>query len=70
MNERILFPLNRKSVATGHHKGFVQNMFPRDEKTTSSRKDIWEIGTKWFPLARKSVCTSQNKGFVVKINLH
>ena len=45
-------------------------MFPRDEKTASSRKDIWEIGKKWFPLARESVCTSQNKGFVVKINLH
>ena len=41
-------------------------MFPRDGKTAFSRKDIWEIGTKWFPLARKSVSTSQNKGFVVK----
>ena len=44
-------------------------MSPRDEKTASSRKDIWEIGTKWFPLARKSVSTCQSKGFVVKINL-
>ena len=45
-------------------------MFPRDGKTASSRKDIWEIGTKWFSLARKPVSTCQNKGFVVKINLY
>ena len=45
-------------------------MFPRAERTASSRKDIRGIGTKWFPLAWKSVATSQNKGFVVKINLH
>ena len=44
-------------------------MFPRDERTAASRKDIWGIGIKWFPLARKWVFTSQNKGFVVKINL-
>ena len=70
MNERISLSLNRKSVATGRNKEFVKNVFPRDRKTVSSRKDIEEIGTKCFPLARKSVSTSQNKGFVVKINLH
>ena len=45
-------------------------MFPRDGKTASSRKDIWEIRTKCFPPARKSVSTSQNNGLVVKINLY
>ena len=35
------------------------NIFPWDGKAASSRKDIWETGTKWFPLARKSVSTSQ-----------
>ena len=45
-------------------------MSPQDEKTASSRKDIWEIGTKWFSLARKAVSTTQNKGFVAKINVH
>ena len=70
MNERISFLLNRKSVGTGRNKGFVWNIFSRDGRTASSRKDIWGIGTKWFPLARKSVSTSQKKEFVVKINLH
>ena len=53
MNERISFPLNRKSVATGCNKGLLI-------------WDIREIRTKWFPLARKSVSTSQNEGFVKK----
>ena len=33
------------------------NIFPRDGKTASSGRYIWDIGTKWFPLARKSVST-------------
>ena len=52
MNERISFPLNRKSIATGRNDGFVKNIFPQDGKAASSRKDIWEIGTKWFPIAK------------------
>ena len=40
MNEIIPFPLNRKSVVTGSNKAIVQNIFPQDGKTTSSRKDI------------------------------
>ena len=59
-----------KLTLNNNLKDFVQNISPRDGKTASSRKAIWEIGTKWFPLARKSVSTSQNKGFVVKVNLH
>ena len=69
MNQRISFPLNRKSVATGRNEGFICNIFSRHGKTTSGRNDIWEIGAKQISLARKSVSTSQNKGFVVKINL-
>ena len=63
MNERIPFPLNKRPIVTGRNKGFVWNIFPRDEKRASSRKDIWGNGTKSFP-------TSQNKRFIVKINLH
>ena len=62
MNERISIPLNRKSVTTDRNKGFFWNIIPQDEKTASSRKDIWRIGTKWF--------APPNKGFVEKINLH
>ena len=40
MNERISFPLNRKSIATDHNDGFVKNIFPQDGKVASSRKDI------------------------------
>ena len=40
MNERISFSLNRKSAATSPNKEFAYNIFPRDGKTTSSRKDI------------------------------
>ena len=40
MNERISFPLNRKSVATGRNKGFVSNILPRDGQTASNGKDI------------------------------
>ena len=40
MKEIISFPLNRKSVATGRNKGFVENVFPRDGKTASNGKDI------------------------------
>ena len=40
VNERILFPLKRKSVATGCNKGFVKNKFLRDGKTTSIRRVI------------------------------
>ena len=64
MNERISFPLNRKSAATGRNKGFAENIFPRDGKTASGGRVIEEIGTKWFPLARKSISTSQNERFV------
>ena len=46
MNERISFPLNRKSATTDPNKGFVKNIFPRDGKTTSSRKDIRGTETK------------------------
>ena len=60
MNERISFSLNKKPVATGHNKGFVSNIFSRDGKTTTSKKDVLGIGAKWFPIARKSVSTSQN----------
>ena len=60
MNERVSSPLNRKSIATGCNKWFVENIFPRDGKTTSNGRDIWDIETKCFPLARKSVSTSQN----------
>ena len=35
MNERISFPLNRKSVATGRNKGFLQDIFSQDGKTAS-----------------------------------
>ena len=66
MNETISFPLNRKSVANGSNKGFVQNIFPQDGKTASNGRVIWEIGIKWFPLARKLVSTSQNEEFVEK----
>ena len=40
MNERISFPLNRKSIATGCNDGFIKNIFPQDGKAASSRKDI------------------------------
>ena len=43
---------------------------PRDAKSASGRKDIFEVGRKWFPPTRESVSTKQNEGFVVKINLH
>ena len=52
MNERISIPLNRKSVTTDRNKGFFWNIIPQDEKTASSRKDIWRIGTKWFAPAK------------------
>ena len=52
LNEFISLPLSRKSVATGCNKDLVENIFPRDGKTASSREDIWGIGTKWFPIAR------------------
>ena len=70
MNERISFPSNRKSVATGRNKGFIYYVFSRDGETASSKKDICEIGRKSFPPAGKSVSTSKNKGFVIKMNLH
>ena len=70
VNERISFPLNRKSVGTSCNKGFVWNIFPRDGKTASNGRDIWDIGTKWFPLARKLLSTSQNEGFVSKLRFH
>ena len=52
-SKNISFPLNRKSVATGRNKGFVENVFPRDGKTASNGKDIWDIGIKWLSLAKK-----------------
>ena len=48
MNERILFPLNRKSVATGYNEGFVENIIARDRKTASDGRDIWDIGKNGF----------------------
>ena len=58
--------------ATSHIKKSIELMsiiskLPRDGKTASSRKTIWEIGRKEVRLAIKSVSTSQNKEFVVKI---
>ena len=53
VNEKILFLVKRKSIATGCNKGF-----PIDGKTTSNRRNIWDVGTNWFPLARKCVSTS------------
>ena len=38
MNERILFPLNRKSVTTDPNEGFVRHIFSQDAKTASSKK--------------------------------
>ena len=40
MNERILFPLNRKAIATDRNDGFFKNIFSQDGKAASSRKDI------------------------------
>ena len=53
VNEKILFLVKRKSIATGCNKGFRI-----DGKTTSNRRNIWDVGTNWFPLARKCVSTS------------
>ena len=43
MNERISFPLNRKSVATGRNKEFLKDIFPQDGKTASNGRVIWNI---------------------------
>ena len=40
MNERISFPLNKISVATGHNKELVKNIFPKGRKTASKGRDI------------------------------
>ena len=66
MNERISFLLNKKFIATGRNKGFVQNIFPQDRKTASNGKNIWEMVTEWFPLAWKSIDTSQNEESIEK----
>ena len=52
MNERISFPLNKISVATGHNKELVKNVFPKGRKTASKGRDIWEVGTKLFSLIK------------------
>ena len=59
MNERISFPLNKKYVATGRNKGFVEDIFSWDGKTASNGRVIWNIRTNGvhypenhFPLAR------------------
>ena len=53
MNERLSFLLNRKPVATGCNEGFTWNILPRDRKTASNGRDLWDIGN--------IVSTSQNE---------
>ena len=50
MNDRISFPLNKKSVATGRNKGFVQHTFLQDGKSASKGKDTKEIRKNLFSI--------------------
>ena len=52
MNDRISFPLNKKSVAFGRNTEFVQNIFPQDGKSASKGKDTREIGTNLFSMSQ------------------
>ena len=71
MNERISFPLNRKSVLPlTVIKDSFKMYFHEMEKLLPVERIFEEFEMKWFPVARKSVFTSQNKGFVVKTNLY
>ena len=55
VNERISFPLNRKSVATDCNKDLFGIFFQKMEKGAPNGNNFWDIETKWFPLARKSI---------------
>ena len=64
MNERISFPLNRKSVATGRNKGrnSLKVYFYEMKKLLPAEAYL----RNWNKMARKSVFNSQNKVFVEK----